>query len=213
MKGLFIKDGYMIRKQGRFFLIFNILYAVLGAVTGSFIFCVLFNVMLNCMMVKTLMAYEEQNNWNSLCVSLPVTAEQIVWEKYIVGFCCALGANLLSFAVLIVARTLGKTVMQFPLLPLFLLYVAVSLFYLALELPVLFRFGTAEGRVWFIMVTSLAAGAGAGTGSLILTGIQEVRQMPQGMLVGAMVVLTVLAAAAVYISGKISIRIYKKKEL
>lgn len=213
MKGLFLKDWYMIIKQGKFFLIFNLFYAILAVTSDMELFCLLFNVMLNCMMVKTLMAYEEQNRWSGFCVNLPVTADNVVWEKYIVGFICGMIGNVISFAVILAAELMGKLDESLSLMPLFLLYTAVALFYLALELPVLFKFGVNEGRIWFIMVTALAAAFGAGTGTLILEILEKTAVLSEGMLSLLLAALVVIAVLAVFGSAKLSVRIYEKKEL
>lgn len=213
MKGLLIKDWYMILKRGRFFLVFNILYSVLAVYANTPAFFVLFNVMINCMMVKTLMAFEEQNRWSSLCINLPVKASCIVWEKYIVGISCALLANVISNTVIKAAQLMGNFDPQLQVFPMFLLYMAVALLYLAIELPVLFKFGVNEGRIWFTMATALVAALGAGTGNMLVDRIGRIAVLPGNSLTAVMGILVAVGAAAIYISGKLSVRIYNKKEL
>ncbi|MBQ7840374.1 MAG: ABC-2 transporter permease [Lachnospiraceae bacterium] len=69
MKGLLLKDWYMIVKYGRFFLLFYIMYAMFSVYSEDSVFFILMNVILNSMIVKTLMAYEEQSRWDSFAVN------------------------------------------------------------------------------------------------------------------------------------------------
>lgn len=213
MKGLLKKDWYMTLRYGRILLIFIVFYSICGAFSSSSSFFALFNVLIGTMLVKSLMAYEEQNKWDSLAVGLPVTAKQLVYEKYLVGFIGGTMANAITFLAIWVIKLLTHRNEGSPILPFFFLYFAVAAFYLAVQMPVIFRFGTNQGRWAFIITVALAA-ALAG---VLQAGLSDVLQKPAAILAGIPVsgllaVLLVIAAAAVLISMKLSVHFYQKRE-
>lgn len=213
MKGLLLKDWYMVLKEAKYYLAFFVVYAVLAAFSGSWMILVSINMFLGSMIVKSLMAKEEQNRWDSFAVILPVTAKEKVIEKYLVGFGGGMTANIISFAVLWTAKLIFQRNADIPLLPFFLLYTVFTIYYLAFELPVLIKFGTIKGRLVFIAVCVVLTGISVG---FVAALGENVLLLEQGMKGNWM--LPVLAAACavtvavVAISVKLSIRIYEKRE-
>jgi len=211
MKGLLLKDWYQFIKHGKFFLIFNVIYAILAAANMS-MFLVLFNVIFNCMIVKTLMAYEEQNHWERLLMNLPVTKAEVIWEKYVVGILAMLAANIISFGVLTAAKLAGVLAKDVELMPYFILFFSVGALYLSAELSILFHFGVNEGRMWFILATGIICGIGGGSSAWLMENVGRLasgRYVIWGISLGAFV----LAVIAVLCSGKLSLYLYKRKEV
>lgn len=213
MKGLLLKDWYMVLKEAKYYVAFFIVYAVLAAFSGSWIVLVSINMVLGSMIVKSLMAKEEQNRWDSYAVVLPVTAKEKVIEKYLVGFGGGMAANIISFAVLWTAKLVFQRNADIPLLPFFLLYTAFALFYLAFELPVLFKFGTISGRLVFIAVCVILTGISAGFSAILGENMPVLESgMEANMMMPVLAAVFAVTAAAVIVSVKLSVRIYEKRE-
>lgn len=212
MKGLLLKDWYMLVKEVKYYVPFTVIYAMLAAFTGMPIMFVMINVMLGSMIVKSLMAREEQNKWDRMAVNLPVTAREMVMEKYLIGLLGTFAANAASFLVLLAVRFAFQRNTELPLFPFFMIYMGFGAIYLAGELPVLFKFGTANGRIVFMAVVALLAGVSAGVSSALSESVSlENGMQPAGLLTVAAVLL-IIAAAAVAVSIRLSVSFYKKRE-
>lgn len=213
MKGLLLKDWYMLIKEVRFYLPFTVVYALIAVFTGMPVIFVMVNVMLGSMIVKSLMAREEINKWDSMAANLPVTKKELVAEKYVIGIFGTLASNIMSFLVLLFAQLALKKNVGMPLLPFFLIYAGFGIIYLAGELPVLFKFGTANGRIVFMAVVALMAGVSAGISSALSESAQSAGGvLSQGTLaaIGAgFILLSVLAAV---VSVRLSVRFYQRRE-
>lgn len=212
MKGLLLKDWYMLVKEVKFYVPFTVIYAMLAAFTGMPIMFVMINVMLGSMIVKSLMAREEQNKWDSMAVNLPVTAREMVMEKYLIGLLGTLASNVASFLVLLAVRFAFQRNTELPLFPFFMIYMGFGAIYLAGELPVLFKFGTANGRIVFMAVVALLAGVSAGVGSALSESVSLENGMPPAELLTVAAVLLLIAVAAVAGSIRLSVSFYKKRE-
>ncbi len=217
MKGLLKKDWYMLLKIGKLYLIFDLIYAAWAAVADQTMICAMINVIFGSMIVKTLMAYEEQSKWDTFAVNLPISEKTLVREKYLMGFVCILAINLITFLVLWFMRTFFHKNMSIPLLPFFFLYFVFGMLYVAFQLPVLFKYGTVKGRLVYMVVVALGAGVAGGVNTLFLAGMEKTGELSKltltpGQLTLAAVALTIITAAVIMLSMELSARIYKKKE-
>ncbi len=217
MKGLLLKDWYMVLRYWKSMFVFNILYAIIAsmskssmAVTFAFL-----NIVLGTMVVKSLMAYEEQNKWDSLAISLPVTGEQLVLEKYLVGFLGALITSIITAVIMSLAGIFLKKNIGFPLWQTLMMFVAAGMLLISFELPVLFKFGVNKGRIWFLAAVALVAGIGGGIGGLLGEILENNPKVPawlRGSVVPGIMIAIILGAAAIFISVRLSVRFYKKRE-
>lgn len=212
MKGLLLKDWYMLVKEVKYYVPFTVIYAMLAAFTGMPIMFVMINVMLGSMIVKSLMAREEQNKWDRMAVNLPVTAREMVMEKYLIGLLGTFATNAASFLVLLAVRFAFQRNTELPLFPFFMIYMGFGAIYLAGELPVLFKFGTANGRIVFMAVVALLAGVSAGVSSALNESVSLENGMQPAELLTVAAVLLIIAAAAVAVSIRLSVSFYKKRE-
>lgn len=217
MKGLLLKDWYMTLKCGKSFLWFPVLYAVIAAFSGinyTLMFMVL-NVFFGSMLVKTLMAYEEQNKWDSLAVNLPVTAGQLVVEKYLVGFGGAMFSNVITFLIFGVMRMASHRHGELQLGPLFILFIAWGALFVAVELPVLFKYGTAKARILQLMVYGIAAAIAAAVSTALLEPLAEQSLgWKSGADITYEIAVIIMVLAGLIFAGSIwlSVRIYQKKD-
>lgn len=212
MKGLLLKDWYMLWKEVKYYVPFTVVYALVAAFTGVPMMFVMINVMLGSMIVKSLMAREEQNKWNSMAVNLPVTVKEMVAEKYLIGLVGTLASNVVSFLVLLVIKLAFQRNTQMPLFPFFMIYMGFGAIYLAGELPVLFKFGTTKGRVVFMTVVALLAGVSAAVSSTLSESVSLENGMQEGELLVVAAVLIIVAALAVAGSVRLSVAFYEKRE-
>ncbi len=197
MKGLFRKDIYVLTSIGWLFILMDVFFAAIPDLR-FYAFAALYAVML----LVFLMQSDEQYKWDTLLPMLPVSTRQVVLEKYI--FCwgyIALTALLAVGGQLIWSR--------FGYMPLGPEYFTVLCFNLSLALvaqaiisPLIFRFGTAKGRLIMIVLVAVITGISVSIISdgydFILSLIEIIRSWRLIVFAAALSVLSLPLSVALY---------------
>ena len=208
MKGLILKDLYMMVKYFRNYLLILLVFMGVSFVQEDSLFFAFYPFLLCGMIPVNLLAYDERSHWDIYCGTLPVTRDMVVSAKYIVG----LGLQ----AVVFLLSALGQAVRislqgRFDLesyLVLMSLMAMLSLFSSSITLPFMFKLGVEKGRMAYYVMIGVVCGGAA------IAGFAFNEQLQATIPFGAVLALGVLLAAAVYAgSWWLSIVFYRKREL
>ena len=210
MKGLLLKDWYVIFKQGKVMFLFVLLYLILGALEENTFFGA-FAVLFLSLLPITVMGFDERSKWDRFAVTLPVTRKQLVLEKYLFSL-IALGAGTALYLVFSIAGSAfaHRTTDLAELLGVLAPMLSVSLIFSAVNFPMMFKLGVEKGRLWFILIIALL---GAILGGLLAMRSNEGGSLPpwlNGQLLWLLLPVSLLLFA---ISYPLSVRIYENKEL
>lgn len=153
MKGLLIKDFLVIAKQLKLFLL---IIPIMALSAGSSLVSIA--ILLGAVLPMTAIAYDEQANWDELAAMMPYSKKDLVLSKYLLGYLCMAGAAalfILAQCVLAVVKpgTVGSSLLM--------LQFAISsgLLLIAVNTPILFKFGAEKGRFVFIAFLALTCAA------------------------------------------------------
>lgn len=208
MKGLLLKDLYIITKYCRAYLI------AIPAVTLASIFFPQTSFTLSaclCVMAAVLpintMTYDERSKWTEYCGTLPYSKAQIVSSKYVMGL-LGEAAIILFYLILQLIITGTENILLY--LTVWVTFFLVGCFLNSIVMPLMFLLGTEKARIALIIVFGVFS---AVVFSIIpdetaLTGTEALVLPP--------VLLAVLPAAVValyVISWFLSIVIYIKREI
>ena len=204
MKGLFLKDFYVAKKNLRTFLIMILAFS-LGSLAarenGNFFLC--YGIVMMPGITMSLISYDERYHWDSYTGAMPLSREQLVTEKYLLH----LGMVLVWLPVLLLFQRFQQ-VPAFGGAPLALLVAGLNLGLLlpGILLPIIFALGTEKGRAGYYVVLF---------GGMILATVSEELTSLTGYVPEAMagIVLILLPAAVYGISWRIAIRLYKQRNL
>lgn len=208
MKGLILKDLYMIKKHFRIYLLMTVVFLGVALIDSGNTFFVFYPCIISGMIPVTLLAYDEQAKWDVYAASLPCSRKQIVSVKYLIGL-------MIQIAVIaLVALTQGIKMAVTDLfsleayLDMIFMLVGISGVASSMSLPLMFKQGVEKGRIGYYVMIGVVAG-----GSAMLAGFWEGNmgniRMPQ--LVAP--VMALVAAGIYSISWLLSIRFYEKREL
>lgn len=89
MKGILLKDFYIIRRQILFVSLFLIPLVVLTFFSPSSVTFLVIFIFLGSMMPTAALSYDGRSKWDKLQRMLPVSRKKIVMEKYLLGWICA----------------------------------------------------------------------------------------------------------------------------
>lgn len=212
MKGLLLKDAYQTWSYTRWIILVSIAMMLMGTFfmkDGSNFFMLYSGLMLG-MSPMTLLAYDQNSRFSAYCAALPVTKEQIVGGKYLIGLCGMVLAELLSMAALAAAQLLWGTVTVQITVATLLQVAMLTLLGNMILLPLTYRFGYEKAKyVYYLSVGMLGGlmGIAVSSDGTLLNGI-----LPAN---GSLLVLVVVLAAvlALYaLSWRLSVAWYGKAE-
>lgn len=206
MKGLLLKDLYMMKRYMRSYLLMMAVFMGIAAMDPGNLFFVYYPCMLSGMVPTSLLGYDERSKWEMFAETLPCTRAQIVSVKYLLGVILQLVVLVLTAIVQgVVMLPTGDWAGYLILLEMLVMLGCVSS---SVTLPFMFRFGVEKGRMAYYVMIGLVCAGSSVAGSLFNSGIQYIP--------GTNVVmpLLMLAAMGVYaLSWWLSIRFYEKREL
>ncbi|EHL05639.1 hypothetical protein HMPREF0322_03659 [Desulfitobacterium hafniense DP7] len=206
MKGLIIKDIFALRQQGKILLALLVFYAVYSVVFKNLSMLAAIIVLLCVMLPITTMAYDEKSKWDKYALSMPIQRKTIVLGKYLV-------AIMAEFLGVVAVGVLGGFIVLFTgemaikeLIMMTLVIAGIGLLFLALILPILFKFGVEKARLIMLLVLFIPS-------MLVMMLPQLGLEPPSTQTLRFLGYLSPLAAVSIFfLSIKISVCIYNKKE-
>ena len=206
MKGLIIKDIFALKKQAKILLallIFYIVYAVAFEAWGMLVGVI---VLLCIMLPVTTLAYDEKSKWDKYALSMPITRETIVLSKYIFAVLAELiGVAIVGVIGVLAVLFTGEMELKEMLL-IILGTCEIGLIFLAVILPILFKFGVEKARLIMLLVIFIPT-------MLMVMGSQMGIAPPSAQTLKLLAYLSpLIALGGLWLSVKVSIGIYNKKE-
>ena len=211
MWGLIKKDLYVLKGYIGTLLLFLLCFSALAIQTPSMLFIGL--MVLPYMAMTVTFSYDQNANFNSYALTLPITRREIVKEKYML----LIGALLLMFLLTVVLtgtvtyfQTGSVSIMKIASIPFgtFLAMLSISLF----QYPIIYKIGLEKGRIYTIIIAAIIAAIAGILGTQIgNTGMNSeliLLFQKYGLWAIACIVLV-----GYYISYRMSVRILQKKDM
>ena len=211
MWGLIKKDLYNLKGYIGTLLLFLLCFSALAIQTPSMLFIGL--MVLPYMAMTVTFSYDQNANFNSYALTLPITRREIVKEKYML----LIGALLLMFLLTVLLtgtvtyfQTGSVSIMKIASIPFgtFLAMLSISLF----QYPIIYKIGLEKGRIYTIIIAAIIAAIAGILGTQIgNTGMNSeliLLFQKYGLWAIACIVLV-----GYYISYRMSVRILQKKDM
>lgn len=212
MKGLLLKDAYQMWCYTRWIILVSIAMMLMGMFfmkDGSNFF-MLYGGLLLGMSPISLLAYDQSSRFSVCSAALPVTKEQLVGGKYLIGLCGMALAELLSMAALAAAQLLWGTVSVQITVATLIQVAMLTLLDNIILLPLFYRFGYEKAKyVYYLSIGMLGRFMGyfVSSGDSALDSI-----LPAN---GSLLVLVVVLAVVLVLytlSWRLSVAWYGKAE-
>lgn len=209
------KDAYQIWHYAKGVIVATVVMMGAGVVTimngANFFIVYVYAGFLMGMMPMTLLAYDQASKFSEYSAALPVTKEQLVGSKYIVGLCGLVLAEVFAAAALGVA-SLHWTAVDHALVVSTLVQVGMTtLLNSAVLLPLNYRFGYEKAKyAFYLMVGLVAALMGFGM-SANEDGLAR-NLLPQSISSLGLLGIAVAALALYALSWRLSVAWYGKAE-
>lgn len=208
MKGLILKDLYQCVRYYKSYLVLVVVF-LFSSVNSDSLFFTFYPVMIAGMIPPSLLAYDERSKWDLYTTTLPVTRAQVVSAKYLLGLmvqAAFLLISLLFHTVTLLVK--GNFSLDYLGMMISLLTVLSALSSSA-TLPFMFKLGAEKGRMAYYVMIGLTGGGIAAATAVLQPDLQSDIQLGS-----VPAILMVLFAGGVYfLSWRLSIRFYEKREL
>lgn len=205
MKGLLLKDLYMVTRYNRSFAFVILVFLVTAVFSTSVSFFIMYPVVFMSMIPLTLLSYDESFKWHIYGLTMPISRKTMVNEKYIIALICMAVSILLSTISLYAKYRIGNMEWD-ALIPTIELLFISALILPTIEFPLLFKFGPQKARIIYVALIGLATG-----GSVVMFG-----DTTNSTLFGinASFILCTFAAIVLFaVSWILSINFFEKREL
>lgn len=208
MKGLLLKDWYMMKKYCRAYLLIAIVFIAVSLFSNDNMFFVFYPCLLCGMIPVNLLGYDERSRWMQYSGTLPYTKAQIVCGKYLIGLLTQLTVLVATGVAQAVKMIIARNFVPGDFAVLMLLMLIVSTLSSSICLPFVFKLGVEKGRTAYYIMIGFICGASV-LASSILRG--QLMSEIQPNLILALV--AVVGIGIYFFSWYMSIVFYKKREI
>lgn len=214
MKGLLLKDYYMILKYCRLYGLIVLVFGACSLVDQSNLFMLAYPAVLCGINCVTLLSYDERSKWQQYCETLPYTRKQVVDSKYVISCILVSGLSVLLAAAHSLAGAVRGNFDPIWVFGVFCLIWAVGYLFSAICLPMIYKFGSEKGRIMYIAVVIIFCVGFVTFGVNVSDTVQNEETL--GFLMAnptCMGAAAVIASVLFVISMKLSERFYMNREL
>lgn len=210
MKGLLLRDFYVLKRSALSLVMICVVYAILAAVQKNNSFFVWFLGLLAGMTPMTVIGLDERSKWEVLAGTMPYTRTEIVISKYLLSLISLCFAIILFTASSMLMMSYKGGIEFDTVIFNILLMSFVGILFSAVEFPFVFWLGATKGRIVVVVLAMVISMLGSvfAISSGLIGALTEVSVINDILFIGV-----AAAAAVMAVSAVISIAVYKKKEL
>ena len=216
MKGLILKDFMNLKKNVKIFAVLLVIYGFMGITSGdgSF-FSVIFTILV-AILTLSIYSYDELVHWDTYALTLPVSRDSMVQEKYIMMILLTLIGVIIGGVFALIMYFTGGTVNVLSSVQSCAAGAAVAILFYSIIIPFVIKLGVEKSRILlfaiyiipFVIVVLVQKAMKAGTFRIQPAVIDFV----ETLIKYAYVIVPVVLIIVLLISYTISVSIYRKKE-
>lgn len=208
MKGLLLKDWYMMKKDCRWYLLLAVIFSAVSFFSDENYFLIFYPCLLCGMIPVSLLGYDEKSGWMYYSATMPYTKAQLVSAKYLVGL-LAQGVMLLISGIIHSIKLMVEGHFNFAEFGVFMiLFFVIATFAPSISMPFVFKYGVEKGRMgYYIMVGFFCAA------SIIAQDVLSGKLSAEIQPNAALIVVAVIGIGLYVLSWYKSIAYFRKREL
>ena len=210
MVGLLLKDIYSLNKILKQYSISCIVFIFLSVSMKSSVYFVVMVTLMATMLIFTSLSNDEMSKWDKYALTMPIARKDIVLSKYLLFTILLLSGIIVSSSIGLVMTNLMSFESTKSILITSISFVGISCLLISIMLPVIFKYGVEKGRILLYVVIAIPSFLAAGGVKLIekynftIPTLSQVRPY--------LYFLPAIILALLYISYKVSLSIYEKRE-
>lgn len=214
MIGLLKKEYYLMEGQMKSWLIVAVFCFFYSYFMNADSFLFMLIILIGIMSTMTVFSLDKACGWDTYAISLPLTRKEIVEARYLFAFLIDIGVSL-ACCLLMLLRGLMNGGVNIPesLHSLFQILLVTILMQLLL-FPVIYKLGVEKARFVYMAVFICLSLGVLGLSQLDDNGavLAGIRINAEKIMQYGEIAAVILAAAGLFLSLWLSVRIYEKKE-
>lgn len=208
MKGLLLKDFYMVMKYCRSYLLIAPAFIAISFLGEGNLFFIFYPCFLCGMIPVNLLGYDERSRWLQYSGTLPYTKAQIVSSKYLIGLAAQTVIILIAGIVQVIRMKMNDIFRLDDFMVLMLMVFIMAMLFSSIGLPFIFKNGVEKGRLaTYVMIVLLCFGSSMAS-ALFGSDMQNTIQLNTFLLI-----FSIVGIGIYILSWYMSIVFYKKREL
>ena len=208
MKGLILKDLYMMKKYCRSYLIITVVFIAVSFASSENLFFIFYPCLLCGMIPVNLLGYDERSKWLHYSETMPYTKGQIVSGKNLIGLGTQVAVLLVTGIAQAIRMSISANFVLGEYLVLMMLLLIMSLLASSIVLPFMFKLGVEKGRMaYYIMIGIVCAG------SIVFSNLLSGELKSKIKLNGILPIVCLVGIGIYALSWYLSVVFYKKREI
>lgn len=208
MKGLILKDFYMIKSYCKTIIFAAIVFFAVSLFNDENLFFLVYPWIFCGMIPVSLLAYDEKSHFMQYGTTLPCTKTQIVSAKYLVGII----VQMIVLVIVGVAQGIKMSISgnfqidEYAVIMLTLLM--VSTLVSAIPLPFIYKFGVEKGRIAYYVILGFVCAA-----CVIFSGELTTYVFANGSIKVLFALVGIGGIVLYFLSWHLSVAFFKKREV
>lgn len=213
MKGLLLKDWYLLKSYFKLYGLMLLIFTVLSLFSDNNIFFLIYPCLMVGIIPISLISYDERSKWTIYSSTMPYSKKDIVSEKYLIGIILNLIIILFSSLTQSIKMISNSTFSLSNLFSIISILLFISLPSSSLALPFIFKLGSEKGRLIIaVSIAVLFSAISIISGIFIMDNGVFFESTPVNIKAFSSLI-ALLTVAIYFISWRISIKVYEKREL
>lgn len=208
MKGLLLKDWYMMKKYCKAYLLIAAVFIAVSLFSDDNMFFVFYPCLLCGMIPVNLLAYDEQSRWVQYSGALPYTKAQLVSVKYLIGLLAQCAILVVTAIAQGVRMAINSSFVFGDFSAIMLSLLAISTLTSSISLPFIFKLGVEKGRIAYYVMVGFMCAASAAASSLLRNSAPF--PLSKNLILP---ILSALGIGVYALSWYLSIVFYKRREI
>lgn len=208
MKGLLLKDWFVIWKQCRYLLFVPAVFLAVSALSDDSQSFAIFAFLLSAMYPMTVMGLDEQSKWERYALTMPFRRRDLVLSKYLLSFCSLFLYGVLYLLLVLLFKHDPEAMKVSVMLT--SVGISIGILYSALAYPFLFKLGMEKGRIWYLILIVVVCGNGAALAAML--GDEISLNLLLTWMDCLLLILPLAALSLFGLSAFLSIKLYESRE-
>ena len=208
MKGLLLKDWYMMKKYCRSYILIAAVFIAVSFFSNDNMFFIFYPCLLCGMIPVNLLGYDERSRWMQYSGTLPYTRAQIVSGQYLIGLLAQLAMLVVTGVSQSAKMIIAGNFVFGDFAVLMLLMLIVSTLTSSICLPFVFKLGVEKGRTAYYVMIGFVCGASV-LASSILRGQLMAEIQPNLILA----LIAIIGIGVYILSCYLSVVFFRKREI
>lgn len=214
MKGLIKKDLLLLKSQLRSYLVIVLVFTIVSFVSNDNTFITLLPI-LGVMLIISTLSFDTYYKWDAFALTLPLSRKDNVKSKYVLALLITLTFIIFATCILITFNiTNGIPINAFNILTLMCGSLFGSSLATSISIPLMYKFGSENGRMIMIIAVFAIGGCIAGIAELFNTYFDQafINNTLSFISTNILPIMLLIMIILLLFSYFLTLKIYMRKE-